>query len=126
MAHQLNCDGRVPCHAEQTTDFAEIFAAIQALEVVNNLMITGQYISHVVMKTTSKFLVTAMTKLVWIWVERKINQGQPLVNGPPVAHLHERASALEQNHIKISFCQVNSEYNELAIMLAQEAARKRV
>ncbi|KAL2066652.1 hypothetical protein VTL71DRAFT_2724 [Oculimacula yallundae] len=128
FARQLNRSGRVPTFVEQTADFAETFAAIQALEVIYTLAFTGQNISHVVIKTNSKFLVTSMTDLVWTWAERgfKNSRGQPLANGGPLSALHDKALLLEKKYgIKVSFCQVSWEYNEVAATLAQEGARKR-
>lgn len=70
LAHQLNRSGPVPYLAEQTADFAEIFAAMQALEVIHTLIFSGQNISHVVIKTNSEFLANSMIDLVWIWAGR--------------------------------------------------------
>ncbi|KAG4440551.1 hypothetical protein IFR05_003967 [Cadophora sp. M221] len=98
FADQLNRSGTVPYQSEQTTNFAELFAAMQALEVIHTLIFTGQNISHVVIKTTSEFLANGMIELVWIWAGRGYTnkRGQPIPNGQPFKHLHEKVSLLEK------------------------------
>ena len=70
FAEQLNRSGLMPYLSEQTPDFAELFACLEALRVVHNLIITGQNISHVIIKTHSEYLVNGVSDLVWIWAGR--------------------------------------------------------
>ncbi|KAK0122396.1 hypothetical protein ONS95_010635 [Cadophora gregata] len=71
FAEQFNRSGLVPYLSEQTSDFAELFACLEALRVIHNLMIIGQNISHVIIKTTSEYLVNGVSDLVWIWASRE-------------------------------------------------------
>lgn len=73
FAERLNRSGQLPYLSEQTAELAELLAALDAVKLVHTLIFTGQNISHVVIKTTSEYLVNGMADLVWIWAGREYN-----------------------------------------------------
>ena len=73
FAEGMNCRGLSPNCSAQTADFAEILGALEAMKIVHTLTFSNQSISHVVIKTTSEYLVNGMAELVWIWAGREYN-----------------------------------------------------
>ncbi|PVH80972.1 hypothetical protein DL98DRAFT_515100 [Cadophora sp. DSE1049] len=127
FTEQLNRSGLIPHLSEQTTDFAELYAALEVVKVIHTLAFAGQNISHLVIKTNSEYLVNGMADLVWIWAGREYNNknGQPIPNGGPFKYLHQEVSFLEREYgMRVSFCQVEREFNQAAVHLAQEALRR--
>ncbi|KAH9217297.1 hypothetical protein DL95DRAFT_386810 [Leptodontidium sp. 2 PMI_412] len=127
FAERLNRSGQLPYLSEQTAELAELLAALDAVKLVHTLIFTGQNISHVVIKTTSEYLVNGMADLVWIWAGREYNNsyGRPIPNGRPFKYLHEEVSMLEKTYgIRVSFCRVDKEFNEPAAALAREAVKR--
>ncbi|KAH7370822.1 hypothetical protein BKA65DRAFT_24802 [Rhexocercosporidium sp. MPI-PUGE-AT-0058] len=127
FAERLNRRGLLPYLSSQTVELAELLAALEAVKIVHTLIFADQNISHVVIKTTSEYLVNGMADLVWIWAGREYNNtnGNPLTNGRPFKYLHEEVSLLEKSYgIRVSFCKVEKEFNEPAAALAQEAVKR--
>lgn len=59
-AHHLNENGLVPFPSPQTSQYAELFAMTKALDRVHQLIIGGEDLGHVVVKTDSQYLSRGM------------------------------------------------------------------
>lgn len=53
---RLNANGRVPTASPQTSQYAELYATMRALDMIHQLMIAGRDFSHVIIKTDSEYL----------------------------------------------------------------------
>jgi ribonuclease HI len=123
-AHDLNRSGEVPSPSPQTSNYAELYVAMQALEIIHQLIIAGEDLTHVIMKTDSSYLALGLSKHVWKWTLNGFRnwKGQPLLNGRAFKYLHEKVVLLEQGYgIHVSFCQVGREFNQKADGLARAA-----
>jgi ribonuclease HI len=76
--------GRLHTLLPQTSSRAEIEAAVQAVEVIANLDLTGQRTTKVVLKTDSDYLRKSMTEWIWNWM----GTGGVGSNGEEVKHRH--------------------------------------
>ena len=121
-AHDLNKSGEVPSPAPQTSNYCELYATMQALEIVHQLIIAGEDLTHVIVKSDSSYLVEGLSEHIWKWalygfLNRK---GQPVVNGRAFKYLHEKVVLLEKEYgIHVSFCLVSKENNQRADELAR-------
>lgn len=117
----LNTRGLVPVSSPQTSQYASLFATMRALDIIHQLMIAGEDLSHVVFKTDSDYIAKGLSRFVWKWQSNgyKNFKGQPVVNGRAFKYLHERVDLLEREYrIRVSFCLVGKEFNLQADQLA--------
>ncbi|KAI9053833.1 hypothetical protein LZ554_002781 [Drepanopeziza brunnea f. sp. 'monogermtubi'] len=98
LAEDLNCSGLVPYLSPQTNQYAELFAAMRALDVVHDLIIAGEDLTHVVIKSNLEYLVDGLSVSIWKWVGNGFMncQGVPMVNGRAFKYLHEKVVLLER------------------------------
>jgi ribonuclease HI len=108
----------------QTSTRAEIEAAIQAVEMVAKLDLTGQRTTRVIIKIDSDYLHKSMTEWIWNW----LTTGGVGSRGCEVKHwaylfeLHRRIIDVEnQKRIRIQFWWVPREFNKAADALANIA-----
>lgn len=108
----------------QTSNRAEIEAAVQAIEIVAKLDVTGQRTTKVVLKTDSDYLNKSMTE----WIGKWLTNGGLNSKGEEVKHwatllaLHERIIEVEKTkRLRILFWWVPREYNKEADALANLA-----
>jgi ribonuclease HI len=123
-AHDLNKSGEVPAPSPQTSNYSELYATIQALEVVHQLIIAGEDLTHVIIKTDSSYLALGLSKHIWKWALNGFRnwRRQPVVNGRAFKYLHEKIVLLEKEYgIHVSFCLVRKEFNQQADGLARAA-----
>ncbi|KAE9371998.1 hypothetical protein N431DRAFT_557925 [Stipitochalara longipes BDJ] len=108
----------------QTSNYSELYATIQALESVHQLIIAGEDLSHVIIKTDSSYLALGLSEHIWKWALNGFRnwKGQPVVNGRAFKYLHEKVVLLEKEYgIHVSFCLVKKEFNQQADGLARAA-----
>jgi ribonuclease HI len=101
-----------------------LYATIQALEVVHQLIIAGEDLTHVIIKTDSSYLALGLSKHIWKWALNGFRnwRRQPVVNGRAFKYLHEKIVLLEKEYgIHVSFCLVRKEFNQPADGLARAA-----
>ncbi|KUJ09031.1 uncharacterized protein LY89DRAFT_658090 [Mollisia scopiformis] len=123
-ALNLNRNGTVPDPFMQTSQSAELYATMKALDVVHDLIIAGEDLSHVVIKTISSYLEKGLSSFIWKWASNgfKNTEGRPVVNGRAFRFLHERVVLLEKEYgTRVSFCLVRKDQNVQAGELAREA-----
>jgi ribonuclease HI len=121
-AHDLNQNGYVPTPSPQTSQFSELYATMQALEIVHQLIIAGEDLTHVIIKTDSSYLAKGLSEHIWKWALNGFRnwKGQPVVNGRAFKYLHEKVVLLEKEYgIHVSFCLVRKEFNQQADGLAK-------
>jgi ribonuclease HI len=124
IAEDLNSNGIVPASSPQTSQYAELYATIQALESVHQLIIAGEDLSHVIIKTNSAYLEKGLSVFIWKWALNGFlnHDGKPVVNGRAFKYLHEKVVLLEKEYgIHVSFCLVEKKFNEPAGTLARAA-----
>ncbi len=119
-----NSYGCLGSHLPQTSSRAEIEGAIQAIEAIAKLDLTGQRTTKVVIRTDSDYLHKSMTEWIWNW----IRTGGFKSNGERVQHwdyllaLHERIIEVEAaKRIRVQFWWVPREFNSGADTLANLA-----
>jgi len=123
-AEDLNRKGPVPALSPQTNQYAELFATMQALEVIHELIIAGEDLTHVIIKTDSHHVAQAMSSFIWKWTANGYRnwKGQPLMNGRAFKYVHEKVVLLEKEYgIRVSFYLVERRFNEQANALANAA-----
>lgn len=123
-AHDLNSKGIVPTSSPQTSQYAELYATMQALETIHQLIIAGEDLTHVIVKTDSAYLAKGLSEYIWKWaLNGFLNwKGLPVVNGRAFKYLHEKVVLLEKEYgIHVSFCLVPRESNQQADALAKAA-----
>ncbi|KAN0110157.1 Ribonuclease H-like domain containing protein [Hyaloscypha variabilis] len=123
-AHDLNKSGEVPTPSPQTSNYSELYATMQALESVHQLIIAGEDLTHVIVKTDSSYLALGLSEHIWKWSLNGFRnwKGQPVVNGRAFKYLHEKVGLLEKEYgIHVSFCLVRKEFNQHADALAKAA-----
>jgi ribonuclease HI len=121
-AHDLNKSGEVPSPSPQTSNYCELYAAMQALEIVHQLIIAGEDLTHVIIKTDSLYVAQGLSEHIWKWVLNGFRnwKGKPIVNGRAFKYLHEKVVLLEKEYgIHVSFCLVGKENNQRADELAK-------
>lgn len=94
----------------------------KALDVIHELMISGQEISHVVFKTDSAYLEEGVCRYVFTWMRNGFMTvlGEPVVNGRAFRYLHEKIGLLEMEYgMQVSFLRVPREQNAQADALAR-------
>jgi ribonuclease HI len=97
---------------------------MQALDTVQQLIISGETVSHVVVKTDSAYLTGGLSQWIWKWTKNGFtnSKGLPVTNGKAFRYLHERFGLLEKDYgITVSFCKVDGRFNQQADRLAKEA-----
>ncbi|KAE8449795.1 hypothetical protein EG329_007570 [Mollisiaceae sp. DMI_Dod_QoI] len=125
-ALNLNRNGVVPDPSMQTSQSAELYATMKALDVVHDLIIAGEDLSHVIIKTNSAYLEKGLSDFIWKWASNGFKnwKGKPVVNGRAFRFLHERVVLLEKEYgVRVSFCLVKKDQNQQANGLAGEALR---
>ncbi|PQE09863.1 ribonuclease H1 protein [Rutstroemia sp. NJR-2017a BBW] len=123
-AYHLNENGIVPFPSPQTSQYAGLFAMIKALDRVHQLIIGGENLGQVVVKTDSQYLARGMKEWILKWSRNGYRnfRGKPVVNGRAFKYLHEKMMLLEQEYgILVGFCEVQKKDNERAGRLAREA-----
>ncbi|CZR53708.1 uncharacterized protein PAC_03588 [Phialocephala subalpina] len=126
FAVNLNRHGIVPDPFPQTSQSAELYATIGALDVLQDLIIAGEDLSHVIIKTNSAYLQKGLSIFIWKWASNglKNHEGKPVVNGRAFKFLHERVVLLEKEYgTRVSFCLVRKDQNQQADDLAMNALR---
>lgn len=121
-AMNLNRNGIVPDPFMQTSQSAELYATMKALDVVHDLIIAGEDLSHVIIKTNSAYMESGLSTLIWKWAVNgfKNTDGHPVVNGRSFRFLHEQVVLLEKEYgTKVSFCLVKKHQNQEACDLAR-------
>jgi ribonuclease HI len=80
-AYHLNENGIVPFSSPQTSQYAELFAMIKALDRVHQLIIGGENLGQVVVKTDSQYLARGMREWIWKWSRNGYRnfRGKPVV-----------------------------------------------
>ena len=108
----------------QTSSRAEVEAAIQAVEIIAELDLTGQRLTRVILKTDSDYLHKSMTEWIWKWLDN----GGETSTGREVEHveyffaLHHRIMEIEKTkRIRVQFWRVPREFNKGADALANLA-----
>lgn len=122
FAINLNRSGFVPDPFQQTSQSAELYATMKALDVVHDLIIAGEDLSHVVIKTNSSYLEKGLSSFIWKWAGNGFKnwRGEPVVNGRAFRFLHERVVLLEKEYgTRVSFCLVRKDQNAQANELAR-------
>lgn len=118
----LNTQGTVPIISPQTNQCAYLYGMKEALDIIQELMIAGEDLTHVVIQTNSRYLLNGLSRDVWKWRVNgyKAANRQPVVHGRMFKFLHERVELLEKEYrIVVSFCFVQKEDNTEANGLAQ-------
>lgn len=119
-----NSFGCLAGHLPQTSSRAEIEGAIQAIEIIAKLDLTGQRTTKVVIKTDSDYLHKSMTEWIWNWISTgglKSNQ-EPVQHWDYLLALHKRIMEVEQaKRIRVLFWWVPREFNGGADTLANFA-----
>lgn len=126
FALNLNRNGVVPDPFVQTSNCAELYATMKALDVVHDLIIAGEDLSHVIIKTNSTYLEQGLSSFIWKWASNGFKnwKGKPVVNGRAFRFLHERVVLLEKEYgTRVSFCLVRKDQNQQADQLARDALR---
>jgi ribonuclease HI len=108
----------------QTSSRAEIEGAIQAVEMIAKLDLTGENTTRVILKTDSDYLFKSMTEWIYNWVET----GGVRPNNEKVKHwtyllaLHRRIMEVESaKGLRIQFWWVPREFNRGSDALANLA-----
>ena len=120
----LNSKGVVPDTSPQTSQYAELYATMQALETLHQLIITGENVSHVIIKTDSAYLAQGLCQYIWKWTSNGFinSKGFAVTNGKAFRYLHEKVGLLEKDYgIAVSFCKVGRKFNQQADKLAKSA-----
>ena len=124
IASPHNFYGCLPHGLLQSSNRAEIEAAVQAVERVAKLDLTGQRTNKVIIKTDSEYLFKSMTE----WMGKRLDNGGRKSDGGPVEHwhtlkaLHHRIGELSTGkRLKILFWWVPRENNTMADRLANRA-----
>jgi ribonuclease HI len=123
-AHDLNKSGEVPTPSPQTSNYSELYATMQALEIVHQLIIAGEDLTHVIIKTNSEYLALGLSEHIWKWALNGFRnwKGLPVLNGRAFKYLHEKVVLLEKEYgIHVSFCLVGKEFNQKADGMARAA-----
>lgn len=126
FAINLNRHDIVPDPFPQTSQSAELYAMLGALDVVQDLIIAGEDLSHVIIKTNSAYSQKGLSLFIWKWASNGFNnsEGKPVVNGRAFKFLHERVVFLEKEYgVKVSFCLVRKDQNQQADDLAMDSLR---
>ena len=116
--------GCLSAQLPQTSSRAEIEAAVQAVEMVANLDLTGQRTTKVIVKTDSDYLHQSMTDWIWKWMTTGGvgSRGEEVKHWACLLALHQRIIQIENaKRIRILFWWVPREYNKEADGLANLA-----
>ena len=108
----------------QTSNRAEIEAAIQAIEMVAKLDLTSQRTTKVIVKTDSDYLHKSMTDWITKWVATGGvgSKGEEVKHWGSLLALHQRIIEVENaKRLRILFWWVPREYNKEADLLANLA-----
>jgi ribonuclease HI len=119
-----NRQGRLNSQLPQTSSRAEIEAAIQAIEMVAKLDLTGQRTTKVIVKTDSDYLHKSMTDWMpkWMTTGGVGSKGEEVKHWPYLLALHRRITEVENaKGIRILFWWVPRAYNKEANALANLA-----
>lgn len=107
----------------QTSQRAEIRAAVHALEIVRRVLLDDTSIRTVVVVCDSRYVVQGVTELVFRWKENgwKTSSRQPVVNSADFQELDELIDELQEEGIDVEFWKVDREDNGHADELAKRA-----
>jgi ribonuclease HI len=107
----------------QTSQRAEINAALCALQVVERELLDNLNVSRVVLVCDSQYVVDAMTKWVFTWQENgwEDAHGRPIINSRDFKKLDSLIVELAEEGIDVSFWQVSRMDNAEADSLAKRA-----
>ncbi|KAG9240467.1 ribonuclease H-like domain-containing protein, partial [Calycina marina] len=123
--HDMN--GLIALSNPQTSQYAIIQAVTKAIEKVHELLqnvARRQDFTHVVVETSSQYVVKALCRDVWRWTANGYVtvDGQSVINARAFKYLHEQALLLENEYgMRVSFSYLRAECNEVARGLAREA-----
>lgn len=107
----------------QTSQRAEIRAAVRALQTAQTALKGDMKINRVVLLTDSAYLAQAMTEWIHAWKNNgwKGANGSPVVNAKDFKELDALIEVMEEDGLAVDFWRVGREYNTLADGLATSA-----
>ncbi|KAF8457041.1 ribonuclease H-like domain-containing protein [Kalaharituber pfeilii] len=124
---RYNSNGRVAQSHAQTSQVAEILAAINAINIVkpvlDNLLQERRIVPDVVLVTDSEYLAKSMSEWVFGWMENGwvAENGRPVVNAGLLQRLHDRIEEVTEDGIDVKFWRVSREWVQEADRLANAA-----
>ncbi|KAI5836804.1 ribonuclease H-like domain-containing protein [Morchella snyderi] len=119
---KYNTKGLVDCGKKQTSQVAEIIAALKALEVLNEVW-KNVGLMEVVLVTDSDYVAKSMCEYIWKWQKNgfKTRKGKKVENEGLLRMLNERIDDLKENGLEVKFWRVDRSMNKEADGLANEA-----
>ena len=119
----MNTQACLPSTASQTSQAAEIQAAIEALDLAQGVTDDNPSIMNIVLMTDSSYLVKSMTEYVWKWVDNGWTnaRSQEVVNRRAFEDLHSTIETMEGDGVDVQFWLVPREENRDADRLANLA-----
>jgi ribonuclease HI len=121
---RYNQCGLVPGKERQGSNAAAVYAAIRALEIVEDSVLRLNAIENVILKTHSAYLSKGLTEHVWGWKENGYQtwEGQDVQNRFLVEKLHHMIEEGNgERGFKTYFWLVNERDNYDAVFLANDA-----
>ncbi|CAM6111414.1 unnamed protein product [Calypogeia fissa] len=120
----FTCAGRVPKEANQTIEAAEIFAALEAVEMAKGNLVPRKLCkTGVVIITDSSYLFEAVTKYTYSWLSNGLKnlEAHLATNRAAIMELHRTIEELEDCGISVCFWKVLREDNLESHRLARVA-----
>lgn len=119
---KYNSHGLVDSDLKQTSQVAEIVAALKALEIVDEVW-KNVGLMEVVLVSDSEYLVKSMCEYIWKWLKNgfKASTGKKVENEVLLKKLHERIEQLSEEGAQVKFWHVKRDMNQDADILANVA-----
>jgi len=120
----LNVSTPLQPNEQQTSQRAELQAAIHAIEKARNVFSEDPYVHRIVIVSDSKYLVLAMTSWIHSWKKNgwKDQNGKHVVNKRKFQKLDRLITGIQNDYgFLVQFCHVDREDNQGADELAKAA-----
>jgi len=116
---RYNSHGLVDDNLKQTSQVAEIFAALKAIDQVSE----NVGLMEVVLVSDSDYLVKSMCEYIWKWLRNgfRASTGKKVENEVLLKKLHERIEQLAEEAMEVKFWHVKRDMNQDADRLANAA-----
>ncbi len=116
--------GCIPVNEPQTNQYAELKAALAALEALSDKNMLQRFGTRlVVVMTDSSYLATGISEWIWNWRLNgfRNSSGTPVVNASMFLQLHDMIDAYLDDGVEVKFWRVPREWNGDADHLANWA-----
>ncbi|KAF8066717.1 ribonuclease H-like domain-containing protein [Lyophyllum atratum] len=121
-----NISELLPHSEPQTSQRAEIHAALRALQVAQDAVGDDFSVSRIVLASDSAYVVKSMTQWVFTWRKNgwKNSDGGALVNGDTLKELDSMIEDMAEDGLEVEFWAIPREENVEADRLASSACRR--